>query len=91
MDLGCQLQGEFKYHDFTRNSQVKPAQEFPESMVCIVHRSRFQKFLGEKRILQMALKEKLRGTDLPETNIAREKQWLEDEFAFEMAYFQKLC
>ena len=28
---------------------------------------------------------------LPETNIAPENQWLEDEFPFGMAYFQVLC
>ena len=28
---------------------------------------------------------------LPETNIAPENQWLEDEFPFGMAYFQGLC
>ena len=28
---------------------------------------------------------------LPETNIAPENGWLEDEFPFRMAYFQVLC
>ena len=28
---------------------------------------------------------------LPETNIAPENGWLEDEFPFGMAYFQMLC
>ena len=28
---------------------------------------------------------------LPKTNMAPEKQWLEDEFPFGMAYFQVLC
>ncbi len=28
---------------------------------------------------------------LPETDIAPENQWLEDVFAFGMAYFQGLC
>ncbi len=28
---------------------------------------------------------------LPETNVAPENWWLEDEFPFGMAYFQGLC
>ena len=31
------------------------------------------------------------GAILPETNIAPENEWLEDEFPFGKAYFQRLC
>ena len=33
----------------------------------------------------------VRGITLPETNMAPENGWLEDEFPFGRAYFQGLC
>ncbi len=44
-----------------------------------------EEFVSTARLMKI-----IRRTTLPETNIAPENWWLEDEFPFGMAYFQGL-